>query len=365
MRLAYLTKSDVSKETGALKKIILQAKTWASAGHNVRIFALSPQGSTWGGFELSGVPYNVFNWSNPLNRFYSWQRLLDAIKEWCPSAVYYRGGLYYPGFKGFARHFSVITEINTSDVDEYRIVLSRPKYIYHRMTRHRQFASCTGIVCVTNELAQRYANFDKPMAVITNGIDLTNYSPLPPTNNRASRFVFLGSPGFAWHGVDKILTLAKLCPGFIFDIVGYNINDICDRIPHQVPPNVNFYGYLKAAQYESLLSRADVGIGTLSLHVNNMEEACPLKVREYLAYGLPVIIGYTDPDLQGNVPYVLKIPNTPDNILRSVESIRKFAQAWVGRRVSRKLIIHLDSSTKEKQRLEFISQCLKYKRTQI
>ncbi len=357
MRLAYLIRVDVSKESGVLKKIVTQAKTWASMGHDVRIFTLNPQGPTWEGLELSGVPYNIFHWSNLLNKFTSWQRLLDAIDEWCPTVIYYRAGLYHRGFKKLAQHFPVVAEVNTSDLDEYRVSLSRSKYIYNRMTRRKQFVPCTGIVCVTSELAQCYAGFGKPMAVITNGIDLTNYSPLPPTDNKTPRFIFLGTPGYPWHGVDKILTLAKLCPDFIFDIVGYNINDIHDWMP----PNVNFHGYLKANQYESLLCKADVAIGTLSLHVKNMEEACPLKVREYLAYGLPIIIGYTDPDLQGNVPYVLKIPNTPDNILQNVESIRKFAQAWMGSRVPRELIVHLDSSIKEKQRLEFMSRCLQYK----
>jgi len=257
----------------------------------------------------------------------------------------------------FAKRFPIVAEINTLDLAEYKITLSYPEYIYYRMTRRRLFACYRGIVCVTNELMQHHSAFGKPVAVIANGIDLANYAPLPPTNNKAPRFIFLGTPGHAWHGVEKILTLAELCPDFTFDIVGYGINDIHGT----VPPNVNCYGYLKEEQYQDILSQADVAIGALSLYVKNMEEACPLKVREYLAYGLPVIVGYKDTDLSDDAPYVLNIPNTPDNVLQSVESIRNFAQAWVGKRVPRRLIAHIDSSIKEKQRLAFMSRCLQYK----
>lgn len=42
------------------------------------------------------------------------------------------------------------------------------------------------------------------------------------------------------------------------------------------------------------MRNCQVCIGTLALHRKNMTEASPLKTREYLAHGFPVIIGYKD-----------------------------------------------------------------------
>ncbi len=39
-----------------------------------------------------------------------------------------------------------------------------------------------------------------------------------------------------------------------------------------------------------------------------------LKVREYLAAGLPVVIGYQDTDFLDGAPFILQVPNEPDGI---------------------------------------------------
>jgi len=44
------------------------------------------------------------------------------------------------------------------------------------------------------------------------------------------------------------------------------------------------------------VKRADVAIGALATYRKGMKETSTLKVREYLAYGLPVILDHHDPD---------------------------------------------------------------------
>jgi hypothetical protein len=86
-----------------------------------------------------------------------------------------------------------------------------------------------------------------------------------------------------------------------------------------------------------------------------MQEACPLKTREYLAYGLPVVIGYKDTDFPRGEDFLLQLPNREDNVRQELPAIREFVLRWKGKRVPRDAIAHIDGVTKELARLEFFS----------
>ena len=78
-----------------------------------------------------------------------------------------------------------------------------------------------------------------------------------------------------------------------------------------------------------------------------------MKVREYLAVGLPIIIGYKDTDFLDGAPFILSLPNCEDNLVDGIERIELFVESWQGKRVNRALISHLGADIKEAQRLEF------------
>jgi hypothetical protein len=98
-----------------------------------------------------------------------------------------------------------------------------------------------------------------------------------------------------------------------------------------------------------------VACGTLALHRNNMEEASTLKVREALAFGVPLIIAYRDTDLEGvAADRILRLPNTPNNVSENIEAIKDFAYRMMGKRVERALIANrIDQCAKEQERLAF------------
>ena len=89
-----------------------------------------------------------------------------------------------------------------------------------------------------------------------------------------------------------------------------------------------------------------------------MKEASPLKVREYLALGLPVIIKYHDSDFLGPKPYILQLPNDGRPLKDFATELNDFLSLWADSRVPRSEITHLDVSTKEKIRLEFLQTVL-------
>jgi hypothetical protein len=85
-----------------------------------------------------------------------------------------------------------------------------------------------------------------------------------------------------------------------------------------------------------------------------MNEACPLKVREYLAAGLPVVAGYEDTDIPPTADYFLQLPNSSASLTGYRERVLDFFAAWSHRRVPRSAVAHLDTSVKERDRLAFL-----------
>ncbi|MCX7867577.1 MAG: hypothetical protein N2438_10690, partial [Limisphaera sp.] len=137
-------------------------------------------------------------------------------------------------------------------------------------------------------------------------------------------------------------------PDCHFDLIGIN-GGTFDTLPR----NVEVHSSLNRLDYERLLSRADAGIGSLALHRLGLTEACPLKTREYLAYGLPVIIGYKDSDFPSGAPFVLQLDTRHRVRPPHVEAGYSFLHHWNGRRVTRDMVHHLDIAHKEIQRIAF------------
>jgi hypothetical protein len=205
---------------------------------------------------------------------------------------------------------------------------------------------------LTTEAARNYIHYQKPYRVIGDSIDFSRYPTPEPPCNETPRLVFMGLGISPWFGVDKVIMMAERFPDWSFDIIGIAKNDLSGRLPE----NITAHGYLNQTRYEEIINKADIGIGTLALHRIDMDESTPLKVREYLAYGLPTIIGYRDTDLPTKTPYVLSLPNSENNVQDSLKLIERFVQEWSGRRIARSEISYLGLDLKEEKRLEFIMQ---------
>jgi hypothetical protein len=89
-----------------------------------------------------------------------------------------------------------------------------------------------------------------------------------------------------------------------------------------------------------------------------MHEACPLKVRECLLYGLPMILGYRDTDFVDEQPwFLLELPAREDNVRAHVREIGAFVERVRGRRVLRSEVeARLSAEAKERQRLAFLER---------
>lgn len=361
MRIAYVALHLEKKilNGGVGRKITSQVQIWKESGHEVALFVLTPD-------EFDHPLAQVFQFqpsiqssrplryaSRELARSASLSSMLRAIKAYRPDVIFLRYGLFtYP----LQRLFSiapVVVELNTLDEREYR---HRGLFFYtiNRLTRGLILGRAAGLVPVSKEIGQANQKFNRPQKVISNGVFLESIQPLPAPENHLPVLVFVGTPGYPWHGVDKLLGFAARFPDLQVEVVGYSPQDVTKS----VPPNVTLHGFLPSAGTREVLSRADVVFGTLAMHRQQMQEASPLKIREAMAYGIPVVLPFIDTDLSArNFKFVLQIANCEDNLVQDGEVVHEFAYRMRGVRVDREAVARLiDQREKEKERLAFLAQ---------
>jgi glycosyltransferase involved in cell wall biosynthesis len=351
MRIAYVCYWSVFRNDGVAKKVTTQVRHWRSAGHETEVFALSPRRG-----EMTGQAWRArpFLFSGAAGRTGAAVRLLRELRRFRPDLVYLRYDLLPPPLHILPRFFTTIVEVNSDEHAEYRHRRGRRALaaaLYGHANSAFLLGRSAGFVCVTNELVRLVAGQGKPTIVIANGVELDEIEPLPPEPNGRPTLAFSGTPGQPWHGVDKLIELAAACPELDVVLLGVDGSDA-------LPPNVTAPGYLDRSRYKPLLARAHAAMGSAALHRNAMTEGSPLKVREYLAYGLPVILPYEDTDLAGlDDWFVLRLPNSERNLLEHAQEIARFVTAARGKRVPREQVAPLiDAGMKESRRLEFFER---------
>ena len=187
-----------------------------------------------------------------------------------------------------------------------------------------------------------------PKIVIGNAINFNRVTPLPLNPSTNLSLFFVGTPNQPWHGVSDIVQFGEVNPDIDVHIVGDH--------SASTSPNIFFYGTLQTSEYYKIASQCVAGVGTLKLSAKQMEEGSALKVREYLAMGLPVIIRYREIDLDPSSEFVLQLPVDDRSFSDFSPEIRSFLESWSSRRVERRAVSHLDVSVKESVRLRFFEQ---------
>lgn len=349
MKIAYIAPVDVAHESGISKKIASQVLAWRSAGHDAKLFLMTRSSDIWSGWNRVGPA--VFRYRSQLGGVLAAERLAAAARAWGLEGAYFRMGVCYPAFLRLARARPFVLEVNTDDEREanarWGSGLKASVYMGGVRAMRRRAA---GAVCVSRELASRIETPSLRPLVLANGVDAARYSLRAAPCNPHPRLIFVGSAGCVWHGVDKLAHIGRCFPQWIIDVVGM------ERVsgPADMPPNVRFHGFLGEAEYRPLLEQADAAIGALALHRIGMNESSSLKVREYLAMGIPVILGNTDTDFESGSPFLLQLPNCEENVREQLAAIEAFVHSWRGRVVTRDDVRHLDVSEKERLRLAFL-----------
>lgn len=349
MKIAYILEWDISKDSGVLNKVLSQTKIWKEQGHDVIIFAITPNKRNEckiNYIKQYSIDVRLLKGSlkTYLNKIISIKKVQKDLEEFKPDIVYIRQSIWYPGIDKLLSSFNSIMELNTDDLNEIKLLPKIKQYVY-LYGREKMIRSIKGFVSVSYEIEELYKKYNKPIVTIANGYDISKIPKFEKHKNKRKQVIFVGSPDQPWHGVEKIVYMAKKLPEFDFHIVGPILN-LSEKIN-----NLTFHGYLEKKELFELYKKMDVGIGTLSLYKKKMQEASTLKVREYIAFKLPVILGYKDTDLDGK-EYVLNIGNYENNVIDNIEKIRKFINnsEELSKKINPTIISY---EVKEKKRLEF------------
>lgn len=353
MKIAYLINHDISKNDGVTKKILNQTNEWKNLGNEVVVFCNT---SNYGKSILNAKQYEFRNFIK--DRLFINKELLNDLDDFNPSLIYFRYDTWSASIQKISKKYTVITELNTNDLGEYFLLFKKEKnvkslfrFLAYFLFRHRVFSNVKGIVSVTEEILNlpSVAKFKKKGMVIPNAIDLRTYKVIK-TNKEQDRIglFFIGTPNQPWHGIDIIEKLSNKLPEFDFHVVG---------IKKKSENNLFYHGFLQKNDYLKILKKCNICIGSLALFRNNMVEACPLKVREYLAYGYPIIIGYNDTAFLKNktLPkWLLQI--NPNKI--QIDLIKNFILQNKDTIIKDKEIDFISSTILEHKRVEFFRQFL-------
>ncbi len=137
--------------------------------------------------------------------------------------------------------------------------------------------------------------------------------------------VFVSSTFRSWHGLDLLLDIMlHTTHPFELTVVGsISDSDLLDSVGSLCSfPWFTYLENLPDCLFD-FYSSFDLGISSLALDRIFMQDACPLKSREYLSFGLPVIGTYNDDEVL--FPYYQKLnPLSASSII----SASAFAQSY-------------------------------------
>jgi glycosyltransferase involved in cell wall biosynthesis len=356
MRIAYYFGASDNANSGVFKKIVSQTRQWIEKGNDVGLFSISSVDTRedWTSHLHKNIHFEQVVYKRFRDQIHLIPYLTQKLLRWKPDIVYIRYMIYHFIYNYMIYKKPVVVEINTNDLEEAKKASFR-YYQYLRFTRGLWLKYVAGMVFVSNEVKENpdFRYFQVPKTTIANGIDLSLYNTMPTPTNEHPRILFIGSPGMLWHGTDKIIRMAIEFPNWHFDLIGPSQSEF-----QTIPPNVVLHGILSKNAYMPLVAQADAAISSLGLHRINIHENSPLKMSEYLAWGLPVIAGYKDTNFMQGADFILELPATESNVLDNLSRIRDFVMAVKGTRVPRGAIQHIDSAVKESERLKFFQTVL-------
>lgn len=169
--------------------------------------------------------------------------------------------------------------------------------LLERLLGRMLLSKVQGIIGVTGEICSyeraRSGQPDKPIFVYPNGICLSQERTRYDRRGQVPEILFVASSFKPWQGLDLLMdSIMDSREQVVLHLVGRVDPKIHELVAHDC--RVKVHGVLSSEEILKLSETCWIGLSTLALERNNMTQACPLKVREYLANGLPSYGSYTE-----------------------------------------------------------------------
>ncbi len=191
----------------------------------------------------------------------------------------------------------------------------------------------SALICVMKEIIEyqrevRKLPIDFPIFLYPNGVIVEK---IPLIKNSVKNLDeieigFIAGTFSPWHGLDILLNECIEYSEKIFkekiilNLIGKvdSKNKLKSLKLNNLNRNIKviIHGRLDQKEYQKILSKCNLGIGSLAMYRTGVKEGATLKVREMLAMGLPVYSGHVDTALPDEFPFyknnVVKLKNIID-----------------------------------------------------
>lgn len=220
------------------------------------------------------------------------------------------------------------TEANNSTSLRRKICLCLEKLYSSRVWKNVTMF----LVCSENRYDSIYG---RPAINIYNGVDLSLLREKEILDNDKVHILALASMSY-WQGFDRLIRSLAQYPNkedIILHFVGNDGDgslkewiDLAGELG--VASQLIVHGALYGKQLDSVCNEADIGIGPLGLYRKNKGGSASLKVREYMARGLPYVYAGEDIAIEYNSCYMFRVTN--DNEIFDMNDIVEFAKSVKG-----------------------------------
>jgi len=192
------------------------------------------------------------------------------------------------------------------------------------------------VITTSDYLASEKKKYNPECFVVKNGVDFdafSGYARISDFRRDKVRIGYIGSMDFRFD-IDMVESAVKALPQYEFHFTGGIRNEaIRERL--SAYPNVVFSAAVKPEEVPALLAGYDAGIiPYLQNEIN--KNIYPLKINEYLAVGVPVIMSRFSelPEFQ----HIVEVAVSPGDFVQKVESA-----------------VESDSPGRRKERIQFAS----------
>lgn len=262
--------------------------------------------------------------------------------------VRYAGG----DFSLFSRFFrnnwqKIITEHQAKELAEaHTYQTSLPQklaaVLMERFLGPAMIRRCAGLIGNCEEVRTyelERARVSMPSCTVTDGVSVedTPFSRTAPYGGQVLNLLCLATTFSPWQGLDRVLAGLKAYAGkkplLHLKIVGeVRPEDLAfaRSFNHSSCVHVDFLGRLYGEKLEDIFADTHIAFSPLAMFRKKLKGGSALKTREYVARGLPFVVGHSDPDLQEARDFFLAVPQ--DDTPVDMAGVVAFAERVLGRR---------------------------------
>ena len=245
--------------------------------------------------DLGRAGHNAATWFAFRRRYY--RHILELDPQ--PDVILLRYSVHDPLQTRFlTRARNVVTVHHAIEDAEFKALGGRAaglKSLLERRLGGTALRRVFGICGVTPEILDhelaRSNRAQVPTFIYPNGRLLDGTRPLDQRDGL--RLAFVASEFAPWQGLDELVESVVSSTGeFVLDVVG-QLSE-AQRLACSRDSRIVVHGLVDRAELSRILSASSVGIAALRADGKGLTQACTLRVRDYLAAGVPVVSGHRD-----------------------------------------------------------------------